>query len=154
MHNLVGQIQTRDTFLGQCKNMRRIFDEYVANYMISFPTSTTKEAYEAVISPKSRLASDLSPAEKMLRAANFTYMKKPNSTEYMGTMYPHVRAFCLKDKKTWEQFERLMTAYQKAEIPHPFMAHAILEMNHLFQEPKRGGNYIKNKVAKIIKDNR
>ena len=85
MHNLVGQIQTRDTLLDQCKNLRRIFDEYVANYMISFPTSNTKEAYEAVTSPKSRSASDLSPAEKMLRAANFTYMKKPNST--VGSMW-------------------------------------------------------------------
>ena len=117
--------------------------------MTTFPASNTRDAYEALTAAKSKTGS--SPAETLLRAANFTYMKKPNTSEYVGTMYPHVRAFCLKDKQVWKQFERLMTAYQKAEIPHPFMEIAIEDMDKLFKEGKKGGKALTTKVTSILK---
>jgi hypothetical protein len=147
-HNLVGQIQTRDTLLDQCRNLRLVYEQMAENYKSQFPGSKVS-AYEALTAAKSK--SGLAPAETLLRAANFTYMKKPSSNEYCGTFYPHVRAFCLKSKKIWEQFERLMTAYQKAEIPHPFMIHAIEAMNKLFKEGKKGAKILKSRVAAILK---
>jgi hypothetical protein len=136
--------------LDQCKNLRRVYDELVTNYLTTFPASNHRDAYEALTAAKSKTGT--SPAETLLRAANFTYMKKPNTSEYVGTMYPHVRAFCLKDKQVWKQFERLMTAYQKAEIPHPFMEIAIEDMDKLFKEQgKKGCKTLTTKVTSILK---
>jgi hypothetical protein len=152
-HNYIGQMQTKDTLLDQCINLRRVYEERIAEYATKFPDSTPTAAYDAVSGVKTR-PGGITPAEELLRAANFTYMKKPNKTEYMGSFYPHLRAFCLKDKDVWKQFKRIMTDFQEARIPHPNMSKAIDLVNRCFKEnEKKPGKFMK-KLPKILSENK
>ena len=152
-HNYIGQMQTKDTLLDQCINLRREYDERVSQYLFQFSEKNEAAAYDAISGVLHRPGS-VTPAEELLRAANFTYMKKPNKTEYMGSFYPHLRAFCLKDRETWNQFRRIMTEFQEARIPHPNMSKAIDQVNRCFKEnEKKPGRFMK-KLPKILSDNR
>ena len=83
------------------------------NYKTKSPSATDSDIYDAICGTNSKAAKNggISPAEQLLRDANFTHMKKDDRKEFLGSMYPHIRAFCLKDKDTWDQFHRLMKAY-------------------------------------------
>ena len=89
--------------------------------------------------------------EKLLESAGFTYMlKNDGSNKHAGTQYPHFRAAVLRDEEIWNQFERLLSAFQELEIPHPGVAVAGREINealnaHKWNDPKQ-----RTKVVKLI----
>ena len=153
-HNLISEIRTKDTLLDQCLNLRRIYEHKHENYKTLYPGLKSSDIYDAVCGVKAAVKGGLSPAEQLLRDANFTYMKKDDKNEYYGTMYPHIRAFGLKDKATWDPFHRLMKAYQEAEIPHPYMPNAIESLNKMFKDLKEAGPSVTKKVTRILKENR
>ena len=153
-HNLIGQIQTKDTLLDQCINLRRMYETKYADYKSKFPGLSAEDIQNSVCGTKAGSNGGVSPAEQLLRDANFTHMKKDDQKEYMGAMYPCFRSFCLKDQETWKQFHRVMLAYQEARIPHPKMNNAIDSLNKLFKDVKAAGSKMTKQVNKIIKENK
>ena len=68
------------------------------DYKTKFSYATDSDIYDAIYGTNSKAAKKggISPAEQLLRDANFIHMKKDDRKKFLGSMYPHILAFCLK----------------------------------------------------------